>query len=93
MKIKRTFAIISILLFGCAAFSTALFAKPAKGEHRKPPKEAIEACVDRSEGDSVEFTTRHGHKRSGVCTVMKEMLIALPEDHLERMREHKQSEN
>lgn len=64
-------------------FSTASFAqnRPPQG---KPPQEAIDACVDKSEGESVSFETRRGDTLEGVCKVMEDTLVAVPLDHEDR---------
>ena len=44
-------------------------AKPAgdDGQRRGPPPEAIEACADKSEGDSCGFSGRQGEAVEGTC--------------------------
>lgn len=79
-NIKTAFVILTLSL----GLSCIVNAKPQKGEHRHPPKEAVEACVDKSEGDSVSFTTPRGDDVTGICTTMEEQLVAVPEDHAER---------
>jgi hypothetical protein len=77
---KTRLGLLSLML-ASALFSNCLYAKKPKGDHKGPPKEAIEACVDKSEGDVVTFTTPRGHELTGVCTTMKEIMVAVPEDH------------
>lgn len=57
--------------------SPLTFANPPKGG--KPPQEAIDACVDKSEGDSVSFETPHGDTVTGICKNMREGLVAVSE--------------
>ena len=66
-----------------------LFASPfalATPPGGKPPKEAIEACVDKAEGDSVTFETRRGDTLTGTCQTIKEQLVAVPDDHKHQER-------
>ena len=49
-----------------------------------PPAEAIEACVDKAEGDQVSFEGRRGNTLEGTCKLMKEVLVAVPEGHDKR---------
>jgi len=67
---------------------TAIMAASAWGSYgpdadhaggRTPPKEAIEACRDKSEGATVEITTPRGDKVKGICKEMNGELVALPE--------------
>ena len=37
-----------------------------QGGHRKPPKEALEACKSKKAGDSCSFTSPHGNE-TGTC--------------------------
>ena len=39
------------------------------GKRRGPPPEAIEACADKSEGDSCGFSGRRGEDLDGICFV------------------------
>lgn len=43
---------------------------------KKPPKEAFTACVDKSEGDNVSFTTPRGKTVEAICTKTKKGLVA-----------------
>lgn len=83
--IKMKLGLISLVLIS-ATISNNLYAKQDKGKHRKPPQEAIDACVDKTEGDVVTFTTRRGDEISGTCVTMKEILIAVPDDHKNRKK-------
>lgn len=44
-----------------------------------PPPEAVDACSGKSEGTTVEFTTRRGDKITGVCRKIDDTLAAVPE--------------
>lgn len=80
MNINKAKLALFATVVSSALLSNYLYAKPPKGEHRKPPEEAITACVDKYEGDTVSFTTHHGHELTGVCTLMEEVLVAVPEN-------------
>ncbi|HOP39547.1 MAG TPA: hypothetical protein PLI53_00755 [Geobacteraceae bacterium] len=52
---------------------------PRGMERRKgPPPEAVAACSGKSEGTTVEFTTPHGDKLTGVCRKIDDTLAAVP---------------
>jgi hypothetical protein len=84
MNTNKTRLVILALIFSSTFFSANLFANPNKDGPRKPPKEAVEACVDKNEGDVVTFTTRHGHELTGVCTTLEEVFVAVPENRPSR---------
>lgn len=46
-----------------------------------PPPEAISACKDKQEGDSVTFAGFQGESVSATCRTMQGMLVAVPEGH------------
>lgn len=86
MKSMKSRSVCRILLIvGICAFSVSALAndRPVKGEGRPkaPPPEAIEACVDKVEGDSVSFETRRGDTLTGICMTVDDQLVAVPEDH------------
>ncbi len=49
------------------------------GKQKGPPQEAIDACKDMSEGDTVQFTSPRGEPVSGICHDGRGGLIAVPE--------------
>lgn len=49
------------------------------GPHTPPP-EAISACNNKHEGDSVSFATTRGETVTGKCKLLKTQLVAIP-DH------------
>lgn len=74
----------SIVITTCVlAFSTLANERGNKGEGRPktPPPEAIKACVDKTAGDSVSFETRRGDSITGVCMLVDDQLVAVPDDH------------
>ena len=78
MKSTKSAAItMAAFILGMTALST--YAQPPKGN--KPPKEAIEACVEKSEGDTVSFLNRRGDKVEGTCKLIEDQLVAVPADH------------
>ncbi len=74
----------SIIIAACAlAFSALANNRAERGEGRpkSPPPEALEACIDKSVGDSVSFETRRGDTITGTCILLDEQLVAVPEDY------------
>ena len=58
------------MLLGVALLSmaSAVYAQSQpQQEHRRPPREAVEACNKKSEGDECSFTGRRQDKISGQC--------------------------
>lgn len=49
------------------------------GKPKGPPQEAIAACAGKSDGDTVQFTTRRGDTVSGTCRDIRGGLVAVPE--------------
>ena len=74
----------SIVITTCVlTFSTLADERGKRGEgrHKTPPPEAIEACVDKTAGDSVSFETKRGDSITGVCMLVDDQLVAIPDDH------------
>ena len=77
MQLSKLFFVTSMLVIG----STGVHAQEGRGQgERRPPPEAFEACVDKSEGDSVTIETRRGDTLSATCKMMNDSLVAVPED-------------
>lgn len=77
------------LILTLSVVSMHALANQGKGpRHGKPPKEAIEACENKSEGEQVSFTTKRGHELSGTCKLMEEMMVAVPEGHEKRQKDN-----
>ena len=66
----------SILLFGSASWA---FDGPQGRGGRTPPPEAIEACKDKKEGETVEITIPQGEKIKATCKDINGQLAAVPE--------------
>lgn len=49
------------------------------GRPQGPPPEAIEACENKSVGDSVTFAGRQGESLSATCAEIDGQLVAVPE--------------
>lgn len=80
----------TITIFLSLSLIAGLAVAKEKTQDRKrhgPPAEAIEACVDKTEGDSVSFESRRGNTLEGTCKLMKEVLVAVPEGHENRRKE------
>lgn len=73
-----------LLLTLVSAFSLSTYAQQQSRGERKPPKEAIEACENKSEGESVSFENRRGDSLSATCQLINNSLVAVPEGHSER---------
>lgn len=48
-------------------------------ERRRPPREAFDACVNKSEGDTVTITTPQGSSIRATCRKFDGQLVAAPE--------------
>jgi Spy/CpxP family protein refolding chaperone len=49
------------------------------GKRKGPPQEAIDACKDMSQGDTVQFTSPGGDTVSGICREIRGGMVAVPE--------------
>ena len=76
---KNLMLVATVLSFTLVASDG--FANPKRSKDGKPPPEAIEACVDKSEGEVVTFETRRGHQLEATCKLIEEQLVAVPEHH------------
>lgn len=79
---KNLTKIVSLLILSLAMGYVSANPKPPRDG--KPPREAIEACVDKSEGDVVTFETPRGDQLEATCKLMEEQLVAVPEHHKKR---------
>lgn len=64
MNIKTVFALF------ISAFYISAFAGPmdqGAGQHRMPPKEAIDACSGKAKDDACSFTGPGGNSLEGIC--------------------------
>lgn len=73
---KTSLLIVSLQLL-CSASAIAGQNEPKK----KPPKEAIEACLDKQEGQKVTFKGRKGKDLNATCVYIRGELVALPKGH------------
>ena len=65
---------------------TASFAqngKPPRGQHGEPPKEAISACENKTEGTSCSVNTPRGDTLEGTCknTPDNKYFVCEPKNH------------
>ncbi|AFU99260.1 hypothetical protein M5M_10395 [Simiduia agarivorans SA1 = DSM 21679] len=83
-----------LCLFLSFAISSFALAQPSDGDKgkRKPPEEAITACADASEGSQVSFTLANGDTINGTCVNHRGQLLAIPDEHLARMKREKTGE-
>jgi hypothetical protein len=54
------------------------FNRPPRGERRRPPQEAFDACKGKTEGTSVTIATPHGNFKA-TCRNFEGSLAAVPE--------------
>ncbi|SHO49924.1 hypothetical protein [Desulfopila aestuarii] len=82
LKALKCSAILILLVLmpvaGCAENSN----RESKRGPQGPPPEAIDACKDKQEGDSVTFTGRRGESLKATCKAMQGILAAVPEGHV-----------
>ncbi|WP_394133144.1 hypothetical protein [Shewanella maritima] len=60
---------------------TLTVAQEQQRQMRKPPQEAFDICVDKSESDQVTITTPKGEEVTATCQLMGDDLVAVPEGH------------
>lgn len=77
MKLLKLVVVATLITGSLSAFAQ-------QGRPNGPPPEAIEACEDKAEGDSVSFETRRGDSVEGTCEMVEEQLVAVPENHREQ---------
>ena len=80
MPITKHIFITASLAITFALSASNAIAKPPMRDG-KPPLEAIEACLDKIEGQAVSFTTKRGHDLEGSCEMIEGQLVAVPEHH------------
>lgn len=82
-KMKTELAILLIaVMIPIAACANS---KGERGGNRQgPPPEAIAACENMNEGDSVTFKGRRGESLKATCKSMNGQLAAVPEGHREQ---------
>ena len=68
------------LVFVATLLTGSLNTFAQQGRPNGPPPEAIEACENKSEGDTVSFETRRGDSVEGTCEMVEEQLVAVPEN-------------
>lgn len=85
IKTYLSFIVSASLMILSTSSITLAKGKPP-GERGKPPQEAIEACAEKQEGDSVSFETRRGDNLEATCEYIDEQLVAVPIDHEQRRK-------
>jgi len=81
MKIcSKKMTILTLALVGLIPVSGwANFSADGTHSPPEPPQQAIDACLDKSEGTIVEMTTPRGGTMQAVCRQMGSRLVAVPE--------------
>jgi len=74
----------SIVLASLFIAFTATQAVAEDKGRRGPPPEAFEVCEGQSEGASVSFTTPKGDSVEATCKLMREKLVAVPDNMPEK---------
>lgn len=54
------------------------------GKRKGPPPEAIEACANLQEGDTVSFEPLRGDTLEATCEIIEDQLVAVPQRHKRR---------
>ena len=72
---KKIIVCLTILFYSVILSAQA---KAEKSKHRKPPKEAFEACENKVEGEKISFMTPRGDQLEATCKSMKDILVAVP---------------
>lgn len=76
--IKKTAVILALAAMVPAA-GFAFDGHWGGGRSKGPPQEAIAACAELNEGDTVQFTSPRGDTVAGICRDMGGELVAVPE--------------
>lgn len=80
MKEHRTKCIAAVTII-TGALATQVLGSDwphGHGGPNGPPPEAIDACKDKKEGDSVEFTSPNGDTIKAICKQIDSRLAAMP---------------
>ena len=80
-KIFRAINVMMLLATISAVPACASSNRGGRDGRQGPPPEAIEACQDKAEGDSVTFSGRRGDSVTATCTLIDDQLVAVPEGH------------
>ena len=80
MKTRTMLILSAFTLLFASQYALADDAKKGPSGRKGPPPEAIEACADKSEGDSAEFEGRNGESITGICEEMKGGLVLRPDN-------------
>ena len=76
---KTNCALFSLLAMLAPALVWASIGMKEPGGRREPPKEAIDACREKSGGDVVEVTTKNGQTIKATCRQIDEKLASMPD--------------
>lgn len=79
--------IVILFLLLATIVSAPSYSYQERERPKGPPPEAIEACVDLSEGDAVSFKSRRGDVIEATCQLVQEKLVAVPNNHEKRRKD------
>jgi hypothetical protein len=82
---KKAFILTTMCLIG---FTANAQQNERSERPRKPPQEAIDACVDKAENDAVTFVGRRGEELQSTCLIIEGVLVAVPNNHKRKPRQH-----
>lgn len=81
---KKTIVKVMVMLMFLVMVPVGVYANSeggTRGRKQGPPPEAVEACKDKQEGDTVSFKGRRGESVSATCQTIEDQLVAVPEGH------------
>lgn len=89
MKLNTPLTNLALLCLVLSASFTAQASDRPQREHKGPPQEAFDACLDKVQGDSCEIVTPEQETLTGTCRTppRESMLVCVPNNHKRRKKE------
>jgi len=84
LQLNAFLLLVVLTLLPVNSFASGQRGQRGQGRPQGPPSEAIEACQDKSAGDSVTFKGRRGETIEATCQERDGQLAAVPNDAPER---------
>jgi len=77
---------VACLLIPVFSFAQAPPDQQRTGKHHKPPAEAFEACLNKSDSDTCEVITPRGNTINGMCKLPpnQNVLVCVPKRRIKR---------